>query len=85
MPHVTSPEVGREIVSLARYDPGTRGLSPTTRAGNFGSISMAEHIKSQDARCAVIAMIEDAEALDRIDEQQDDATFIGGIKSWMTE
>ncbi|EEB83217.1 hypothetical protein RGAI101_364 [Roseobacter sp. GAI101] len=46
---------------------------------------MAEHIKSQDARCAVIAMIEDAEALDRIDEQQDDATFIGGIKSWMTE
>ncbi|WP_198133690.1 hypothetical protein [Roseobacter sp. GAI101] len=82
---MTSPEVGREIVSLARYDPGTRGLSPTTRAGNFGSISMAEHIKSQDARCAVIAMIEDAEALDRIDEQQDDATFIGGIKSWMTE
>lgn len=80
VPHVTSAAVAREIVALARY-AGGRGLSPTTRAGAFGGVPVADHMAAQDARSAVIAMIEDAEALDRIDEivatEGLDAIFIG--------
>jgi len=80
VPHVTSAAVAREIVALARYG-GARGLSPSTRAGAFGGVSVAEHMAAQDAQCAVIAMIEDAEALDKIDEivatEGLDAIFIG--------
>lgn len=80
VPHVTSAAVARQIVALARY-AGARGLSPTTRAGAFGGVPVADHMAAQDARSAVIAMIEDAEALDRIDEivatEGLDAIFIG--------
>ncbi|ODM43304.1 HpcH/HpaI aldolase family protein [Cereibacter johrii] len=80
VPHVASPEIAREIVALARYS-GARGLSPTTRAGTFGATDVAEHMRRQDQRCAVIAMIEDAECLDRIDAilatDGLDAIFIG--------
>lgn len=67
VPHVTSAEVAAQIVSLARYEDGSRGLSPTTRAGVFGGVPVPQHMAAQDARCAVITMIEDAEAVDRID------------------
>lgn len=81
VPHVTSAEIAREIVALARYRGGKRGFSPTTRAGAFGGIPMGDHIRIQDARTTVIAMIEDAEAIDRIDEiiavDGLDAIFIG--------
>ncbi len=80
VPHVASPEIAREIVALARYS-GARGLSPTTRAGTFGATDVAEHMRRQDQRCAVIAMIEDAECLARIDAilatDGLDAIFIG--------
>ncbi|QCP87923.1 aldolase [Cereibacter sphaeroides] len=80
VPHVASPETAREIVALARYS-GVRGLSPTTRAGTFGATDVAEHMRRQDQRCAVIAMIEDVECLDRIDAilatDGLDAIFIG--------
>lgn len=81
VPHVTSAEIAREIVALARYRGGKRGFSPTTRAGAFGGTPMGDHIRIQDARTTVIAMIEDAEAIDRIDEiiavDGLDAIFIG--------
>lgn len=80
VPHVTSAEVARKIVALARYD-GVRGLSPTTRAGGFGGVPVSEHMTEQDTGCAVIAMIEDVDALDRINEivatEGLDAIFIG--------
>ncbi|EGJ19277.1 HpcH/HpaI aldolase (plasmid) [Cereibacter sphaeroides WS8N] len=80
VPHVASPDIAREIVALARYS-GARGLSPTTRAGTFGAPGTAEHMTRQDERCAVIAMIEDADSLDRIDRilatDGLDAIFIG--------
>ncbi|MEQ5871867.1 aldolase [Sagittula sp. NFXS13] len=80
VPHVTSADVAHEIVSLARYS-GVRGLSPTTRAGQFGATSVAEHMATQDARSAVIAMIEDAEAVDNIEDivvtEGLDAIFVG--------
>ncbi|GGG60360.1 aldolase [Salipiger pallidus] len=80
VPHVSSAAVAREIVALSRY-AGGRGLSPTTRAGAFGGVPVADYMAAQDARTAVIAMIEEAEALGRIDKivatEGLDAIFIG--------
>ncbi|WP_339694171.1 aldolase/citrate lyase family protein [Celeribacter baekdonensis] len=80
VPHVSSASVARDVVAQARY-AGVRGFSPTTRAGDFGAVDMATHLQTQDARCAVIAMIEDANAIGAIDEivqvEGLDALFIG--------
>ncbi|WP_164860905.1 HpcH/HpaI aldolase family protein [Parasedimentitalea marina] len=68
VPHVTTAKKAQEIVSAARYNSGSRGYSPTTRAGNFGSKSIAQHLQDEDARALVIAMIEDPEAVEDISE-----------------
>jgi len=81
VPHVDSADKARQIISAARYRTGTRGYSATTRAGNFGGRTIAEHLDQQDASIAVIAMIEDPHALDQLDEilavDGLDAVFIG--------
>ena len=70
-----------EVVAACRYRDGARGFSPSGRAGNYGSAPPWRHIDSQDASIAVIAMIEDREALHQIDEIVNvaglDAVFIG--------
>ena len=67
VPHVSSPEKAREVVALCRYRGGKRGFSNTTRAGDYGGRGMWPHVDAQDAEVAVIAMIEDPEALDCLD------------------
>lgn len=81
VPHVDSAEKARAVVAACRYRPGSRGFAPTTRAGAFGAEGMEDHVARQDARATVIAMIEDPEAVDRIDEILEveglDGIFIG--------
>jgi len=67
VPHVSSPEKAREVVALCRYRGGRRGFSNTTRAGDYGGRGMWPHVDAQDAEVAVIAMIEDPEALECLD------------------
>ena len=80
VPHVSSVEKARNIASWARYKGGTRG-SGVGRGGDYGGRPMEEHYKSADATTTVIAMIEDREAIDRIDEitavEGIDAFFLG--------
>lgn len=68
VPHVSSPERARELVQLCRYRTGSRGFSNTTRAGQYGGATMWAHVDAQDNHVAVIAMIEDIEALDHLDQ-----------------
>lgn len=68
VPHVASAERLRAIVSACRYQGGTRGFSNSPRAGDYGARGFADHIAKADASTSVIAMIEDPEALDRLDE-----------------
>ncbi|GGH12736.1 aldolase [Alsobacter metallidurans] len=68
VPHVSSVDKAREIVSCCRYRGGKRGFSNTTRAGGFGTLAVWEHVDAMDAQTTVIAMIEDPEALDVIDD-----------------
>lgn len=81
VPHVSSPEKAREVVALCRYRGGVRGFSGTTRAGDYGGRGMWAHVDAQDAEVAVIAMIEDREALGCLDAilatEGLDAVFIG--------
>ena len=81
VPHVVSAEMARRIVSACRYRGGSRGFSASARAGRYGGRAMWEHVDAADASVAVIAMIEDPAAVDRIDEivavNGLDAVFIG--------
>ncbi|WP_420566797.1 HpcH/HpaI aldolase family protein [Thalassovita sp.] len=81
VPHVTDADTARAIVAAARYRRGKRGFAPTTRAGTFGADNTTTHITKQDARVTVIAMIEDPEAIENIDEilavEGLDGVFIG--------
>ena len=81
VPHVDTPAKAREIAAACRYRSGSRGFSNTTRAGDFGGASFADHIAAQDAGVTCVAMIEDERALDGIDAiaatEGIDAFFIG--------
>ena len=67
MPHVVSAKQAREVAALCRYRGGRRGYATSTRAGGYTSVPMWQHIRASDDSIAVIAQIEDPEALDEID------------------
>ena len=67
VPHVASAEKARNIASWARYIGGTRG-SGVGRGGDYGGRPVEAHYESSDAITTVIAMIEDREAIEHIDE-----------------
>ncbi|OWY08386.1 aldolase [Thioclava sp. F42-5] len=81
VPHVTDAESASAIVAAGRYRTGKRGFAPTTRAGDFGRKSQADHMETEDSRVTLIAMIEDPEAVENIDEilaiEGLDGVFIG--------
>jgi len=68
VPHVDSAEKLRAVISACRFQGGARGFSNSTRAGDYGVLGFADYIATSDASTAVIAMIEDVAALDRLDE-----------------
>lgn len=67
VPHVTTGDMAAEIVSASRYKGGTRGFSPSTRAGGYGQRGLGTYMDAADAESIVIFQIEDAEALDNLD------------------
>jgi 2-keto-3-deoxy-L-rhamnonate aldolase RhmA len=67
MPHVVSADYAREVAALCRYRGGRRGYATSTRAGGYTAVPMWQHIRASDDGIAVVAQIEDPEALDQID------------------
>lgn len=67
VPHVASVEKAQAVAAAARYRGGKRGYSGSPRAGGYGATPMWSLVEEQDASVCTIAMIEDPEALDRID------------------
>lgn len=67
VPHISSRDDAEMAVAACFYGIGRRGFSPSGRAGNYGSVKRGDHISGQDNSNALIAMIEDPEALDQID------------------
>jgi 2-keto-3-deoxy-L-rhamnonate aldolase RhmA len=66
VPHVDSARKARDIVSWSHYKGGSRGLG-IGRGGEYGARG-ADHLPFADRTTTVIAMIEDRQAIDVIDE-----------------
>lgn len=79
-PHIRDAEGAAALVAACRYGPGGRGYAGSSRAAGYGTVPMALHRTSSEG-VAVIAQIEDSDALDRIDSIARtpglDALFIG--------
>lgn len=83
VPHVCSAEQAKSIVKSAHYGRGGRGYAGSTRAADYTSKPMKDHLKDSANQTAVIMQIEDIEAVAAIDEiaavQGIDCLFIGRI------
>ncbi|MFN3370809.1 MAG: HpcH/HpaI aldolase family protein [Sphingomonadaceae bacterium] len=79
-PHIHDAAGAERLVAACRYGPGGRGYAGSTRAAGYGTVPMATHRASGEA-LAVIAQIEDAQALDHLDAIARtpglDALFVG--------
>ena len=69
VPHVQNAETAREAVNAVRYPPqGERGMAAGSRAAEFGRIPLVEHMAQSNREILLACMIEDMEAVERIDE-----------------
>jgi 2-keto-3-deoxy-L-rhamnonate aldolase RhmA len=68
IPHVLSAAVATASVRASRYEGGSRGFSPSTRAAQYGTQNAADHRQRSDESASVWCQIEDAAALEVIDE-----------------
>jgi len=81
VPHVSSLEIVRKVVDATSFAGGHRGFSNSTRAGGYGRLGYQEYRTQCDDAVSIIAMIEDLDAIDRLDEifavDRITAAFIG--------
>jgi 2-keto-3-deoxy-L-rhamnonate aldolase RhmA len=81
VPHVDTVARARDVVAGSRYAGGRRGFTNSSRAGGYGELGFREHVAAADASTAVLAMIEDLEALAALPHIMRtpglDAAFIG--------
>lgn len=68
VPHVASAAMLEGVIRASRYDGGTRGFSNSPRAGLYGARGIRAHIEVADRAISVLAMIEDLDAIDRLDQ-----------------
>ena len=80
VPHIRSADEARDLVRACHYVRGGRGFAGSTRAAGYTTVRMPEH-RIVARQVAVIAQIEDVEAVEVIDEiavvEGIDALFIG--------
>jgi len=69
VPHVSDPAIAREAVKAVRYPPqGERGMAAGSRAAEFGKVALLDHMAQSNREILLACMIEDVEAIERIDE-----------------
>lgn len=81
VPHVSSADEARAVAGACRYAGGTRGFAGLSRASGWGARKPVAHMAAQDDGVVCVAMIEDAGAVERIDEiaavEGIDVLFVG--------
>lgn len=81
IPHVTTAEGARSAVRASHYGPGGRGYAGSPRAARYTTRPMQEQRALAADTTVVVAQIEDAAALDALDEicrvPGLDAIFVG--------
>ena len=66
VPHVNDAETARQVIREAKYYPlGRRGLATTARAGNYGTVDIAEYCRRANEGTLVIVQIENLEAAEK--------------------
>lgn len=68
VPHVRSRGEVDAIADAVRYARGRRGFASSTRAGRYGATPAATFRAERDAGTSIWVQIEDAEALETLDE-----------------
>jgi 2-keto-3-deoxy-L-rhamnonate aldolase RhmA len=64
VPQVDTAEQARAVVACAKFPPvGTRGLSNSARAGDWGSVPPAQYMRDGDADSVVVVQLESEAAL----------------------
>ncbi len=83
VPHVNTAAQAREVLAAVKYHPvGRRSLAAGTRAAVYDAHgSLAEHVQSANDQTLIAVQIEDAEAVENLDEilqvEGIDVFFIG--------
>lgn len=67
-PHVKSGADAEALVLACHFGRGGRGYAGSTRAADYTGRKMADHLAASREHTAVIAQIEDVEAIDAIDD-----------------
>lgn len=68
VPHTRSAGDVGAIADAVKYGRGKRGFSPSGRAGGYGQLDPAAYRAQADASSIICCQIEDAEAMERLDE-----------------
>ena len=68
VPHVSSVADAQAVAAACRYAGGSRGFAGLSRASGWGARRATEHMEEQDGSIVCIAMIEDVEAVDVVDD-----------------
>lgn len=66
VPHVNDAEAARAVIREAKYFPlGRRGLATTARAGDYGTVDIADYCRRANEGTLVIVQIENLAAADK--------------------
>src|SRR5712671_6635824 len=69
VPHIGDAAAARAAVKAVRYPPlGDRGMAAGSRAADYGRIPLVDHMAQSNREILLACMIEDMEAVERIDE-----------------
>lgn len=67
-PHVVDAASALAVIGAVKYHSGTRGFSPSGRAGDYGTVDAAEYRARMDRETVVMAQIEDRSAMANLAE-----------------
>jgi 2-keto-3-deoxy-L-rhamnonate aldolase RhmA len=68
VPHVITAADATAVVNAAHYGDGGRGYAGSSRAANFATKNMGDHLADSKEQTTVIVQIEDIAALDNVKE-----------------
>lgn len=68
VPHVTTAAQARSVVAAAHFGEGGRGYAGSTRAADFTTKKMPDHLTDSRAQTAIVLQIEDLAALPNVAE-----------------
>ncbi|MGY3571196.1 HpcH/HpaI aldolase family protein [Vibrio paucivorans] len=83
IPHVCTEQQAQTIVKTCHYGEGGRGYAGSSRAANYATKPMVQHLTDSASSTVVIAQIEDPEGVDNVEAiagvEGIDALFIGQV------